>query len=1185
MKTTPFERICAMTLAAVLGLSLLPAGALADEQSDSLKNAIGIGADALLESARDQRGADAKTTPAPSGPASAPDPAAQAAGPAETITVATPHDLAALAANCTLDAWSRNKTVQLTADLDLTAVDFQPIPVFCGVFDGGGHTIKGLRLTGKGSRLGLFRAVGAGGVVQDLTVRGTAAPTGSRSSLGLLCGENNGTLLNCTVSGSVTGGEDVGGLVGVNNGTVASCRADAAVTGTARVGGVAGSSTGTLTACVNAGGVNTGVPDETLTDPVMNVGGVVGRTTGTVEYCSNRGSVGYAHSAYNVGGIAGLHSGSLAGCENTGLVQGRKDVGGVAGRFLPQADLIYGQDPVEALNSATAALTGLLTTLSGQLSTTAADAAGDVREITDRVREITDSMSQVKDAAGGVKDSANTGLEQGSDDADAALDTVYAAAQDINDTMDGLSGEFSDLTDDADAGVEKLTGRLDDLREAVASALDTLGDAGDQAVADARKYGGYVERDVDEVRAAGGELSTAMDETSTQLGIILTAASAMGTDASALIGAVVKYAATKDPTALAPLPQLTDDLSRQAEKLDAAGTALDASLKRGGAAIKRMGTGAGALADDLSALGDALGKVYDRYGGDLRDDADSADRAGAGVTEAVNDLKDAFTGFSDGANGRLATVNDRMNEIEDALKIWKDKAKTLGDGTRTDIDGHLDDAEAALGDVNDKFTAISDKVGQMSDAAGSINTDITATMNSIIDQLDAVRLAANGLTKTPEWTVEDQSEEESANGRILSAQNAAKVEGDANVGGVVGIVSIQTSDDPEDELDFQDDKLLADATAVIRASVRGSSNSGDVTAKNESAGGIVGRGDMGAVVECVNTGDVTVTGGANCGGVVGLSSAVIRRSSALCKLTGGDSVGGVVGSGKDVTDCRTMVEVDSDGGEKLGAIAGSADGEVSGNYFVREELGGLDGVDYAGRAEGLTYEAFSALENLPELFLHFAVTFVADGRTVASVPFPYGGRLSAADIPAVPAKDGNYAAWETFSTAGLRRSLRVEAVYTPWATTISSGGARPVLLALGSFSPKAAIDLRDAAPDRERDAGAAGCWNYAVTDPERAVADTVQLRLLAGEGKNVRAALMAADGTLAEVEAVRDGSYLVFDAPSQGTVALLNGGAPAWLLPAGLGAAAAVLALLLLLLRRRKKKNKSRAERQETAKV
>ena len=1051
-----------------------------------------------------------------------------ALGAGDTVEIATPHDLVELAGKCALDTWSEGKTVVLTADLDLTAVPFSPIPSFRGTFEGNGHTITGFHLTEKGSRQGLFRVVEAGGVVQNLTVEGVLMPGGSKSSLGLLAGENAGTIRACVGKGAVTGQSDVGGLVGLNSGTVERCEADITVTGVENTGGVCGRNTGVLTGCTSRGQVNTAPASESLTDPILNTGGVVGRSEGAVAGCENHAQVGYPHTGYNVGGVAGLHSGNLSGCSNYGEILGRKGVGGVAGRFLPDTDIVYGQDPVKALNSALSGLSGLLTTLSGQMSDTAGAGVDDLEAISGEL-----------DALRGA---ASAGREQGSGDARAALDSVYDRVQSINAGADAVNDSFRRFSDDANGQLDDLTEHMDQLRaglDALADALDGgLGEAADQL----EWYTGAIQSSVSAIRRA-------MDGLSSDLGKI---DSFLNTAAAILQG---------DGGLLEKLSQL----ETAAQKLK--GMDLGSHLKRMGSAIDAIGR---ELADLSKALNDAYG--------DASSDAQAArkkiDRAADGVSEDLRGLNTTFKTLSDQVSGQLKSINGDMDAIEDTLKNWADQIDTVGTATLDDIDAHLD--------------AISGQIDKLTSGARSSNESIHTTTDAVIRQLEAVRLAANGLTESPEYTVDDRSDQESGeDGLVLSAQNLGEVTGDANVGGIVGIISIQLSDDPEDELDWDSDEagVLADVTAVVRAAVRACENTGAVTAKNECAGGIVGRSDMGAVLDSLNTGDVTVESGSSCGGVAGLSRGIIRRSGALCLLTGEDGVGGIAGEGRDLSDCRAMVTLDAVG-EKLGAIAGWADGELSGNYSVREGLGAVDGTDLAGRAQGLPYEEFSALEGLPEVFRRFVLTFRAEGQVVKEVPFSYGGSISAGDVPEVPKRDGCYAAWEEFSTAGLRRSRIIEAVYTPWESTISSGGNKPAMLAEGSFSPAAAIALGDWAPETAgRGKTLAASWSYAVTDSERAVEGTLRVRVLAETGGDKAVAALWRDGALVPVEnAVRDGSYLVFDAPSSGQVAILApAGAPAGLLAAAGGIAALAAALLIRKGRKGRKRRKTAEE--ETAAV
>ena len=63
------------------------------------------------------------------------------------IHIKSAEDLRSLAHSCTLDSWSRGKTVVLDNDIELTDDDELPIPTFGGTFNGNGHTISGLSIT------------------------------------------------------------------------------------------------------------------------------------------------------------------------------------------------------------------------------------------------------------------------------------------------------------------------------------------------------------------------------------------------------------------------------------------------------------------------------------------------------------------------------------------------------------------------------------------------------------------------------------------------------------------------------------------------------------------------------------------------------------------------------------------------------------------------------------------------------------------------------------------------------------------------------------------------------------------------------------------------------------------------------------------------------------------------------
>lgn len=103
---------------------------------------------------------------------------------AKVMLANTAKELSALAENCVSDEWSKGKTIVLEADINLTGLDFEPVPLMNGTFDGQGHSIIGLRFDGAGSTQGLFRAVLKDGAVKNLSVSGSLNAAGNGAGIG-----------------------------------------------------------------------------------------------------------------------------------------------------------------------------------------------------------------------------------------------------------------------------------------------------------------------------------------------------------------------------------------------------------------------------------------------------------------------------------------------------------------------------------------------------------------------------------------------------------------------------------------------------------------------------------------------------------------------------------------------------------------------------------------------------------------------------------------------------------------------------------------------------------------------------------------------------------------------------------------------------------------------------------------
>ena len=188
--------------------------------------------------------------------------------------------------------------ITLDTDIDLTGKDWTPIGTdydnsYKGTFDGGGHTITGLTFTTNDEYAGLFGYLNRAGTVKNVVMEGVQITSNQiyGGSIGGVAGYSDGTIENCSVSGSVSGTVYVGGVVGAQwNGSITGCSSSATVKGTVYVGGVAGQTNGgaTLTACYATGNVIIEIA------PKNNIsgGGLVGMNGGKgVRACYATGNV------------------------------------------------------------------------------------------------------------------------------------------------------------------------------------------------------------------------------------------------------------------------------------------------------------------------------------------------------------------------------------------------------------------------------------------------------------------------------------------------------------------------------------------------------------------------------------------------------------------------------------------------------------------------------------------------------------------------------------------------------------------------------------------------------------------------------------------------------------------------------------------------------------------------------
>lgn len=572
------------------------------------------------------------------------------------------------------------------------------------------------------------------------------------------------------------------------------------------------------------------------------------------------------------------------------------------------------------------------------------------------------------------------------------------------------------------------------------------------------------------------------------------------------------------------------------------------------------------------------------------------------LSRLVREMPDAAR---DDVNHTSNEITDQAENIQSGIRDTRNLIGINREKLFDDLDATGDDADVRLDAVSESMDALFDRLDSAGDEVkaetDAIRTQMDAIKDTIHGQIDELK---DGEDKELIDDISDSQPVELGSGMVLECVNSGRVESDNNVGGIAGIIGLELSLDPENDIDVEGEYSTKIARTA-RATIQACENRADVVSTNDYAGGIAGRADAGALNGNYNYGDVEAANGSYAGGIAGRSSNSARNNYVLCQLKGKDYVGGVTGRGGDVTGNYVMVSVaGAEDGEYRGAVAGLADGEVSGNVMVWEGLPAVDGVTYQSEATAVSYEEFAAIEGIPEEFLAFRVQFLVDGRIAKEVTVSYGQPVPEEEIPEIPAKDGFYACWQDNGQDRVIRNIRVNANYSLWSTTVASGNGTqeelPVLLAEGEFYPGTKLVVEETAvPTGISVPGytVKKAYQYVITSTKGGEWSLAGLRVLTAgmdEGRPLEAAVLdsglydsqvsSADvkGCVSCAASYQDGSYLVFEASSPQGIFLVAEKDVNWYpAAAAAGLALAVLAAVLVV-RRRKGLNTGKQVIEET---
>ncbi|MBE5825431.1 MAG: hypothetical protein E7307_02225 [Butyrivibrio sp.] len=1043
----------------------------------------------------------------------------------EEIRISTAEELIEFAEKCRMDTWSANKMVIITQDISLVGKAFDGIPSFGGVLDGQGHTVSEVNIRSGQSYVGFFTHIQKDAIVSNLNVSGSIMPSGNTTIIGGFCGENLGYINECSFKGVVTGKDYVGGIAGINqlSGDIRFSTAEGFISGTHFTGGIAGKNDGNIANCKNEALVNTTNTDTEITidsmeklNTVLNVlrngldkeddeansdvtvtdiGGIAGVSIGIISRCINNGEIGYDHVGYNVGGIAGRQSGYLYNCTNNGNVKGRKDIGGIVGQAEPYITVDFATDIAYQLQEAVA-----------QLHDTVAATLNDTKNQSDTITARLAVIQQftakaVEDTrfiAAGTVDFANETsaatteaisrvdyvLEESSKNG-GPIDNMSSAAGSGKKAAQNLKEAAGDLNIEDYLSGEDEKNQYNNAKQTLESAAQQYQENYDKSYPAYYNY--YIGHNMDDLKyrddckdlmfydESGNPITDEYQEgTYPKYGW-------SGTDSSIKTyiengtGPAVK-GSWKHTSTGNSFPQSESDAETALDQKAVS----DAQTEANDYAMEnyqgKSGSGEKAYKDDLQSASQTLAAIYANHADEM------SDSARKDTSEAMANLESASESLEKAGKQTKSILENVAGRDDIAFPKFSEEYKA-----------HTMSLADNLAGMTDNFGLLNQEVNG---ATGVLVNDLSAVNDQFNNILNLYTDALDGVLEKDYTNIFNDDSLEDAEGTtdatVDSCFNFGYVKGDIDISGIAGTMAIEYDFDKESDVTGLKDSGL-NGSYLTKCVLRGNRNYGDIKSQKNYAGGVCGRQDMGTILNCGSYARIEAADGQYVGGVAGASISYIVEGYAKGELAGDSYVGGIAGDGKHIRDCLTIVNIDNKT-DWSGAIAGhvAEEAEVRNNFFVSDDLAGIDRVSYRLKAEPVSYTdvinnkvfvqkktenknkqsddagdqaideadteetkvvALSSTEDpgteeqyrsLPGEFGNLTVNFVVEdddlegGRQkVARITRKYGEELKVSDYPNVDNKDGFYADWDVDGIERLTSDVTITATYKRYKTTLA----------------------------------------------------------------------------------------------------------------------------------------------------
>lgn len=1104
------------------------------------------------------------------------------------------------ARKCTLDTWSADKYVVLTDNIDFNMKEFVPVPLFCGVFDGQGHTINRAAYTEEQNYIGIFSKTSPAAVIRNLNVIGIMKPAGKPFDIGGIVGDNAGMIAQCKYDGYVEGYDYIGGIVGYNEATgiISACSVTGKITGLHHVGGVCGTNAGLVTGCSTKADINTvtkemqtGLSDikvEELFTSLLNIGredgnkksisatsnpvdigGIVGSNTGEISSCANDSTVGYEHVGYNVGGIVGRSSGYVHDCINNGSLNGRKDIGGITGQAEPYIRLDLTKDIIAQLSEN---INGLHDAVEKTISDTD-NSSGVVSARLNVIKNFADmALSDTGYLANSTEDFVNGAMN--------STNQIMGRIEYVLDETSKNGGPMDDLTD---AGSD-LRGAASDLEKA-AEDLDiynymsedekTEYDAAKTNLKNATdEYSGYYSEKYDEVYDGYYRKEYYKE--------------LMDSD----------YPGTNPPTD-EELDAAEDGSGKTLEEIDEAKAkaASEAARKANSDATTEANTryaanhSGSSYATDVEGYADTISRIVLKYSDQMTQNAKSDGKA------ATKDIKSMAGNLKDAGSQMKSIISDVAGRGAVQFPQLSDEYRLRTNSLVSNIQGMSDN----LGFLNNEMKGSTDTVcNDLED----VNDKFSTIMLLFTDAMDGV------LDMDYSTVYEDESNdvcETSIDATVADCSNFGSVRGDINTGGIAGTMAEEYDFDLEGDVTGVKDSSV-NSTYRTKCVLRNNRNMADVRGKKSYVGGVCGLHEIGTILRCSDFSKVSSESGDYVGGIAGRSYATIRQSYEKGILSGQSYIGGICGNGADITDCVAMPNI-TEGTNFTGAVAGYVDdgAKIKRNVFVSSTLAGLDRISRTGVAEPVEYRDLLAMDGIPGEYSLMRVDYIVDDIVVSSVDKRVGEEIYPEEVPLdeviirnpdddntyedkVVLDDDQYIEWDFDEAKVIHEDTEINGEIVRYASSLASEQVRnnkqSVFLVDGVFRKNDELTVTVIGD------GADGQEEYVLTIPDDGAMSHRIRYQMPDEAENVTV-MLGNGGSYEEVECEAFGKYITFSAPGNEVVVRVieeekGQEGKLWIpIAAGAGAAVAAGVITAVAFRRRKaagsvsKKNRQKKPKKE----